>query len=146
MLLTLIKYRLQCITIVVFVMLFSFNSYGKEMVLKVPVDTIPFIPDTLNNWGSYFTYLGNVGDSVEFEVVLFRQNPVNINWEFGVEVGVIDSAYAPTEVIMISYGEFSRLWRIIIRPDGKCILQLISGVPPEGDPAVIPIKTRYKKQ
>jgi hypothetical protein len=128
--------------------LFSFSNSNKTNIQprQFTADTSAFSPNTAQGWQIHTSYLENLGDSVEFELILFRIVPPGTNWNDTSEVGAIIKAdYVPAVEKVIEYSQWPRLWKIIFKPNGKCLIQLLSGPVPEGTPVMFPVITKYKK-
>lgn len=111
----------------------------------LPGDTTTFVANTIQGWTRYSSYQEIQGDSIRFELLLFRTVPEGVNWSDDSEVGTINSNYAPLVQTVFEYAELPRFWRITIQPDGKCFFKLLSGPVPQGNPVVLPVLTQYKK-
>lgn len=107
-----------------------------------------FVANNEIGWTAYAgsSYLKVETDSIVFEVVLSRQVPSGNNWSIPSEIGKIANSFIPVKGSSILYNEPNRKWNIIIQPDGKCFLKLLSGPVPLGNQIVMPIKIKYKKQ
>jgi hypothetical protein len=146
-----IKKRLYFSAPIIFLTVLSFsykpvsvNSYqtGHQNLLA---DTTAFTGNADLGWSVHTSYLEDRGDSIEFELILFRAVPANNNWSDTSEAGIIRADYAPDAERIIEYVERPRTWKIIIRTNGQCVFQLLSGLPPDGENIVLPIITKYKK-
>jgi hypothetical protein len=113
--------------------------------LIVQTDSIVFTPDSAGGWGIYSSYLQNVNDSVQFELILYRNPPSGNDWSLPSLAGTISATYAPGAERTVEFNEPTRTWSINIKANGQCYFKLISGPVPNGNPAVIPMQTRYKK-
>lgn len=130
------------------ILLLSFSR--KETPVSVarqflPGDTTTFVANPAQGWSRYSSYQEIQGDSIRFELLLFRTVPQGVNWHEDSEVGTINSSYAPLSDRVFEYAELPRFWRITIQPDGKCFFKILSGPVPLGNPVVLPILTKYKK-
>ena len=108
-------------------------------------DTLPFTSDSLSGWASYYSYLAIISDSVELELILYRNNTDQSVWSAQSRVGIISAAYSPTFNQVVDYKEGNRMWRIYVFADGNCWFNLLAGPPPSEHPPVVPIQIRYKK-
>jgi hypothetical protein len=129
------------------ILLFSFRDINNQSVSVQcdSGDTTAFTVNSSNGWGLYSSYLENINDSVEFELILFRNTPDNNNWNNDSEVGTIVSGYAPSIERIINYQQLPRNWQITIKPNGKCFFRLLGGPEPENSSFVLPVQTKYKK-
>lgn len=108
-------------------------------------DTTAFYPDTIYGWGIYSSYLQDLTDSVDFELILFRDTPAGEDWAETSKIGTIKQAFTPQNDQVINYEEYPRSWKIIIQSNSECSLQLASGPPPQGQRMVLPVMLKYKK-
>jgi hypothetical protein len=142
-----LRYLLAAVSIVCLLLFLSFRNPDKRANnIKSGVgDTTAFTVNTSQGWGLYNSYLEKIGDSVEFELILFRNTPGNNNWSNDSEVGTIKNEYAPSGERTINYQQLPRRWLITIKPDGKCLFRLLSGPEPESSAFVLPVQTKYQK-
>jgi hypothetical protein len=125
---------------------FSKNENSNRFqTLRPAADTTGFAANAAEGWSALSVYFNNKPDSTEFEVILFRDTLSGINWYLPANAGTIDIAYIPAAETSWQYEEPLRTWNITIGTDGKCFFRLISGDVPPGNPAVIPVKTIYKR-
>lgn len=126
---------------------FSFRNNTKQTIsLRTNLgDTTAFTVNTAEGWGLYNSYIDNIGDSIQFEMILYRNNPGTYNWNANSDAGTIDSAYAPSSTRIIEYLQLPRSWRITIKPNGNCSFKLLDGPEPQGSPFILPVQTRFKK-
>ncbi len=108
-------------------------------------DTLKFTPNARQGWGSYNSYLNYSGDSIKFELILYRINSDSLNWEQEMSVGTVAEAYIPEIERHIFFTRFRRNWQLRITPSGDCRLRLFSGKVPFPSRIVIPIQIKYKK-
>jgi hypothetical protein len=141
------RYHLFLALIFSIILLLSFrtNNIYSERQYKDIGDTTGFSPNATQGWGIYTSFIENLGDSIEFELILFRNVPAGNNWNDTLEVGTIKTSYTPIADRIIEYLEQPRTWRIIFLTNGKCFFQLLSGPVPEGSQIIIPVITKYKK-
>jgi|GEM_PF-2328691 len=118
---------------------------GKELPFRRQTDTLPFTADSLSGWSSYYSYLNQVDDSVQLELILYRNNTDTSAWSSQTRVGLISPTYSPSVPQVIDYKEGNRMWRIYIYIDGSCLFYLLTGPPPVEQPPVVAIQVRYKK-
>lgn len=142
--------RLSLLLLFAGVVCWSFSPITRDHVNELvdkyqQIDTLPFVPDTLNNWRMYTSYLLTESDSVRFEVILYNDSVVAHNWQSSFFVGNIPLSYSPNYNQSFEYYEPERTWLINILTDGKCYFRLISGKAPAGSRAIIPVQTRFKK-
>ncbi|MBL7737787.1 MAG: hypothetical protein JNK14_01120 [Chitinophagaceae bacterium] len=104
-----------------------------------------FIANSLEGWTAHSSYLRHEGDSVRFELILFRSTDQDTTWVNDSHAGDITGSYIPSAQRIFEYIELPRIWRITIDAEGKCLFRLLSGPSPQGNPAVIPVITTYKK-
>ena len=129
------------------ILLFSFRGINGQSVSVQcnSGDTTAFTINSSNGWGLYSSYLENINDSVEFELILFRNTPDNNNWNNDSEAGTIVSGYAPSTKRIINYQQLPRSWQITIKTNGKCLFRLLAGPEPEKSFFVLPVQAKYKK-
>jgi hypothetical protein len=144
------RYRAAYFIPVLIAALISLCSFSKQhncpvQPYKNSGDTTAFSANTGAGWTIHTSYLEDLGDSIEFELILFRTVPANTNWNDSSEVGTIAAAYIPAEERVIEYAEYLRVWQFTFRTDGKCFFQLLSGPAPEGEQIVLPVITKYKQ-
>lgn len=109
------------------------------------VDSL-FFPDTAEGWSNYPAYAEIQGDSVLLEVVLIKNTTsANHSWQEFLLAGNIAAAITPVAERTFEYNEPERKWEIKIMPDGRLYLRFISGKQPAGNPAIIPVQTKFKK-
>lgn len=108
-------------------------------------DTLAFTGNELEGWSTLQTYLHLASDSVEFELILSRAVPENCDWGGYSLFGTISSGLAPIEDQIIEYKEPNRTWSIKVLPNGTCFIKLLNGPTPDGNPCILPLKTKYKK-
>lgn len=129
-----------------YVFAFPGNGHHSNVpAVRPQTDTLPFTPDSLAGWSSYYSYLNQVGDSVQLELILYRNNADTAAWTTQTRVGMISPVYSPSVPQVIDYKEGNRMWRIYIYIDGSCLFYLLTGPPPVEQPPVVPIQVRYKK-
>lgn len=138
------------VAVVSLLMLFSFkeSSHPSFLVhagLNSGGDTAAFEVNTSQGWGLYSSYMEQMGDSVDFELILFRNTPDSNNWSNDSQIGTVVAGYAPSEEQVINYQQLPRKWQITIKQDGKCFFRLIDGPEPEKLSFVLPVQTKYKK-
>lgn len=104
-----------------------------------------FRPDTLGGWGAYSSFLANVRDSVQMEIILFRNVSDSSRWFEDSCAGTIDSLFIPSADQFVTYEQLGMSWFIRIGIDGKCLFRLISGPSPGDSFGILPIQLRYKK-
>jgi|SRR5687767_5739771 len=123
---------------------FSFRSVNKisDLFQNHFSDSTSFIANSAEGWIEHSSYLEDLGDSVRFELILFRNPAV---WNNESEAGTISSGYSPSAVRVITYLEMPRTWKIKILPSGGCSFKLIDGPAPQGNPVVLPVLTKFKK-
>lgn len=128
-------------------LLFSFrstNTISKTADLNA-TDTTTFSANAAEGWITHTSYLVNLTDSVEFELILFRTVPAGNNWNNISEAGTIREEFRPSVERVFEYYEHPRTWKITVRTNGKCFFQLLSGPALAGENIVLPILTKYKK-
>lgn len=104
-----------------------------------------FVANNSEGWTAHSSYLNILEDSIQFELILFRDVPSGANWESNSWVGTLSENYRPNEQRVFDYSELPRIWKITIETDGRCFFKLQSGPIPEGQPVVLPLITKYKK-
>lgn len=103
-----------------------------------------FTPNTVDGWSAESTYFNVVGDSVEFEIILFRDTS-GVNWNNVSYVGDIPSIYVPQSQQEWLFQDPTRIWQLTLHANRKFYLKLIEGPLPQESPACVPIKTKYSK-
>ena len=134
--------------ILVTAIIFSFRPKEVNSISGYTInftDSTSFIPNVQAGWGSYSSYLKNTGDSVKFELILYRNMNAGSNWNNTVEVGNVNTAFRPHSNKTIIYSEPPRTWKLTIEANGQCKIKLLTGVAPAGSPVILPVKTKYKK-
>lgn len=133
--------------IVLCIVICSFRNHDNKdsFSSKGFIDTTFFSANTTGGWNTHTSYLATQNDSVQFELILFRNVPENNNWNNDSEAGTIRSDFAPSDTRILYYEELPRNWKITIHPDGKCFFKLLSGPAPSGENIVLPIITKYMK-
>ncbi len=129
------------------ILLFSSKATNtsNSFFLQYLNDTTAFSANGEAGWTTHTCYLKNLEDSVEFELILFRDVPTGNNWSDPSEAGTVKVEFAPAAERVFEYSEHPRKWKIIIQTNGKCFFQLLSGPNPQGTSIVFPMITKYKK-
>lgn len=96
-------------------------------------------------WGSYSSFLAKVGDSVQLELILFRNVADSAIWFQDSYAGSIDAQFIPATDQFLEHNEQDRRWFIRIGIDGKFLIRLINGPAPGGAFSILPLQLRYKK-
>ena len=121
----------------------TFNSYLKLNI----IDSIPLRAYNVNRWtllGEPYVKKTN-NDSIAVELVLIHPN--NLQWGDEQLVGYLDmpSVKPVAERLFVFYLLKDNSWQIRIASNGQVYIKQLTGDPPITDPAVIPIKTYFKR-
>jgi hypothetical protein len=134
-----------------FILIVAVIGYNKpQAVLSRGIDeamgdTTSFTPNQQQGWAISSSYLNqDTPDSIEFELLVRHDN--NIAWDQEQIIGAItNSIFKPVNNQIITYQLLSNnLWNVKIEPSGQCYLKLIQGSAPPDNPAIFPIRIRYK--
>ncbi|MCX6318026.1 MAG: hypothetical protein NTW29_12090 [Bacteroidetes bacterium] len=113
--------------------------------LNEPTDTSRFIPNQFEGWSLVGSYFKIEGDSITAELTVLRNLPGGMSWGTVTFLGVMDVLYTPGYEQIVTFNEPNRIWQAIIKSDGKCFIQLISGPFPTGNIFTLPVKLIFKK-
>ena len=121
----------------------TYNSFSRLLIF----DSIPLGAYDVNGWTvlgePYVKKINN--DSIAVELVLIHPN--NLQWSDEQLVGYLDmpSVKPVAERLFVFYLLKDNSWQIRIASNGQVYIKQLTGDPPITDPAVIPIKTYFKR-
>ncbi|MEJ0106574.1 MAG: hypothetical protein WDO19_30290 [Bacteroidota bacterium] len=108
-------------------------------------DSSGFSVNSHGGWQLFNSYVAAYKtDSVSLEIIIQHAN--NINWSMEQYVGSIKTPeFIPHAEQNISYNLVVTVYSLRIDTGGKCYLRIASGILPQQEPSVIPLKIDYKK-
>lgn len=122
------------------------NSYGQDNAAAIAAaDTTNFSVYNEGGWQLYNSYVAALGaDSVQLEIIVQHNN--NVNWNDEHLVGKIKpEAFLPSATRSVLFDLVTVVYQIRIDTEGRCYISVASGLPPDQDPFIIPVKVRFKK-
>lgn len=134
-----------CISVIQLCLFFKAGAQDFKKGME-KADTSNFSVTRHNDWQLLNSYVSlNVkGDSVQLELIALSEQK-GINWKKDQYVGSIkQKQFLSKTDRVINYSLLNDLYKVKIKPDGKCYFTLEKGNPPVGMPLVIPIKVTYK--
>lgn len=91
---------------------------------------------------SYLTPINS--DSVMIEMIV--QHDKTIDWNQEQLVGRIKStSMLPRTSQTVSFSLIDNVYQLRVEPNGRCYLRLATGVLPDADPVIIPVRAVYKR-
>lgn len=125
----------------------TFSQVTKESLLaKATSDSSRFAINVKGGWLQYGSSIAVVAsDSVMLEAIVQHQK-TGIDWTYDQFVGKMKlNRLRPAKSQTTSFNLLTNIYQLRIEPNGKCYLRLVSGVLPDADPVIIPIRAVYKK-
>lgn len=108
-------------------------------------DTTGFSVNNKDGWQLFNSYVAEyTADSVDLEIILQHAN--NFDWSLEHCVGRIKlQRFIPQNEQSSVCNLVVSSYVLRIDKEGNCYLKLVSGIPPDQDPAVVPLKVAYRK-
>lgn len=132
-----------------FFMILQFATFSKSVAQNnaaafAAADTTRFSVDLSGGWQIFNSYVSQYHtDSAVIELIIQHSN--NINWYQPQYVGKIKyNPLIPATDRNVLFSIQYSTYKILIKKNGKCYINFVSGTMPVGNPAIIPLKAYYK--
>lgn len=122
---------------------FLLNAQNYQKALDA-ADITNFSVNGKGGWQLYNSCLTPIGkDSVLIELIL--QHDINIDWESEHEVGKIKTnSFLPKNDQDVYFKLIENRYKLRIEQSGKCFLTVLDALPDNANPAIIPVRVKYK--
>lgn len=129
----------------VFQFMIAIQSFSQTTAAALAAaDSTRFSVDLSGGWLLFNSYVSLYHtDSVQIELIVQHNN--NVNWYTQQYVGKIKyNPLKPGVEQSLSFKIINNIYKLTIKSNGKCFVNFVSGIPPSGNPVIIPLKVFYK--